>query len=144
VEGRNIEFLRLGHQAQQCLDLTGEGEAPWLRAVVERFDPERIPRQEQRLTALVPQREGEDAIQPPQHGRALGLVQVQEHLGVRLSAKSMPLGDEFRPQPTEIIDLTVEHQHREPVFTGHGLMAQGRKVDDGQTHVPEPNTRRRV
>ena len=76
--GSGIFSFRLARTAQCLLGAAACGRG----RVVQRFDAKRVTRQQQGLFARIPQGKGVHAAQLGQHGRALGLVQVQQDLGV--------------------------------------------------------------
>jgi hypothetical protein len=83
--GRGVDVAA----GQQRLDLGGEAQGAVVvrlaRAggrVVQRLDAERVARQQQGLFGGIPQGKGIHAAQVLQHGRAFGLVQVQQDFGV--------------------------------------------------------------
>ena len=66
----------------------------------------------------------------------LVFVEMDEHFGVALRAKTM--AGSFQPgsQLTEVVDFAVEDNPHGVVFVAQGLPATG-PVDDGQTPMPQ-------
>jgi hypothetical protein len=89
------------------------------------------------LFARIPQGKGVHAAQLLQHGRALGLVEVQQHLGVGAGAEDVALRLQLAAQLAVVVDLAVEGDDELAVGTHHGLCAALAEVDDGQAAVAQ-------
>jgi hypothetical protein len=105
--------------------------------VVQRFDAERVARQQQGLFAGIPQGKGIHAAQVLQHGRAFGLVQVQQYLRVGFAAEDVALRFELAAQFAVVVDFAVEGDDELAVCALHRLCAALGEVDDGQAAVAE-------
>ena len=110
LEGQVIgEPVRVGldlrQERQQRLHLGREVEDAVNDRVVERLDPEAVPRGEQRLSLLVPEREREHPAQPLEAGLAPLAVGAQDHLGVGARVEAV-LAEE-PAQLDVVVDLAV-------------------------------------
>jgi hypothetical protein len=101
------------------LDLAREGGEAFLlgrevpgavyRGVVERLDPDMVPRREERAARPVVDDEGEHPIQLLQETFPAPLpVPVDEHLGVGPGMELISRGDQFLLEIPEVVDLSVE------------------------------------
>src|SRR6266511_4655657 len=122
---------------QDGLDLRREEQLPVRDGIVERLDPETVPRQEQPLALAVPEREGEHPLQPLHAALAFLLVEMEDRLRIALGAVAMAARHEPRPQARGIVDLAVVGEPAGAVLIGHGLLARGH-VHDGQPAMAEP------
>ena len=105
--------------------------------VVQRLDAERVARQQQGLFGCIPQGKGVHAAQVLQHGRAFGLVQVQQDFGVGFGAEDVALRFELAAQFAVVVDLAVEGDDELAVGAVHRLRAALGEVDDGQAAVAQ-------
>ena len=85
----------------------------------------------------VANRQGEHAVQALDALRPFFFVQVQDHLGIGVGAKAVAPGHKFPAKLGEIIDFAVVHQVDRVIFVGHGHMARGGQVQDGQAPAAE-------
>ena len=69
-------------RGQQRLDLRCEVEAAVVLREIEGLDAEAVAGQEELFALGVPDREGEDAVQPVEHRLTVARVDRQQHLGV--------------------------------------------------------------
>jgi hypothetical protein len=112
--------------------------------VVEGFNPQGIAGQDQLLVVLIPEGEGKDAIQLAQQGgeglTAVAVVEVkpQQHLGIGVPPPGLGLeAIELAPKLLKVVDFAVKDQHHPAIVAGHGLVAQGGEVEDGQAGVAQ-------
>ena len=92
---------------EERLDLRAEDERAADLRVVQRLDAVAVARQRKSCARLVPEREGEHAVEAqdrlcPQSAKA-----YEHHLGVGARAKLAAQGLELRAQLPEIVDLAV-------------------------------------
>ncbi|MNK84157.1 hypothetical protein D3C87_1039970 [compost metagenome] len=103
--------------------------------VVERLDAEPVPHQHQFLARLIPDGEGEDAVQLVDHVRLPLEVAAQEHFGIALRGEPVPQGFQLLTQFAVVVDLAVVGQHGQrdvplrALRGKHGLGAT-RRIDD--------------
>jgi hypothetical protein len=88
--------------------------------------------------------EGKDAIQLAQQGgeglTAVAVVEVkpQQHFGIGVPPPGLGLeAVELAPKLLEVVDFAVKDQHHPTIVAGHGLVAQGGEVEDGQAGVAQ-------
>src|SRR5437870_6700541 len=93
---------------QDGLNLRSEEQHTLLLRVVQRLDAQTIAGQQPSLLAIVPNREGEHAIEALQASRSHFLIEVKDDLGVGLRAEDVSFGFETGAQFLEIVDFTVE------------------------------------
>ena len=133
---REIELAAHRGVLEQRLQLRAEREHAAVPVVVERLHAEMVAREEERLLALVPEREREHARDPVEHALAPLLPGVDEHLGVAVGVERVPGRRELAAQALEVVDLAVEHHHHGAVLVEERLRAAG-EVDDAQAAVAE-------
>src|SRR5262249_36218891 len=85
----------------------------------------------------VPQGEGKHAAQFLDQPLALVLVEVNEHLGVTLSAEDVSPGFQALSQLLKVVDLSVEHHLDRAVLVPQRL-GPAAQVDDRQAAVDKP------
>ncbi len=124
--GKRLERLDLGGEQQPAVVLGHE----------QRTDAEAVAGQEQRALPVVPQREGELAVEAVQTGGTPLQPRVEDDFGIAVRAEDAAAGFEFVTQLEIIEDLAVERQVAVAADIGHRLMALG-QVDDAQASVPQ-------
>ena len=67
-----------------------------------------------------------------QEGAPLGHVQVQNDLGIGLGMKPVAFGHQLLAQLLEVEDFAVEDDGVAARLIGHGLVAVGREVENGE------------
>ena len=85
------------------------------RCIVERLLAQPVPRNEQRLLPAIPNREGEETVQPLHTGGTPGFPCMNDRLGVAVGPKDMSPGLKLSPQFPKVIDHTIEddrNRHR--------------------------------
>src|SRR5574341_742739 len=124
---------------QQGLDLRGKGEPVMVNAVVEGLDPDAVADQPELPFFGVPEADGEHAAEFVQAVDAPLLEGMDDDLGVRVvRLPSVPADlDQFSPDLSVVVDLAVEHDLDAVVLVGHGLVRDGRQVDDREAAVPQ-------
>src|SRR5262249_11783020 len=115
------------------LRLAGKDEAVVRQHVVERLDPERISSEEERVRALVPDRNGEHALEAVEEVGPPLAIPVDDDFGVRVvGAELVALGRELLPKRAEVVDLAVEDDVHQAVGRRHRLLP----VDQVQNREP--------
>src|SRR6185369_4990067 len=64
---------------------------------------------------------------------------MNDGFGVGARAITMPFRFQRGTQRFVIVDFTVEGDPDSAVFVGHGIVARGRKIDDGEASIAEPD-----
>jgi hypothetical protein len=82
----------------------------------ERLDAEPVARQEQRPAPRIPQGKGEHPLEFAHQVLAVLLVEVHDHLGVRMRAELVAACLQARAQRLEVVDLAVEHHRHRAVL----------------------------
>ena len=133
-----IDLRRHRRVGQQGLEFRAEQEGAAAFGVEERFDAHPVPGQEEFLVRLVPDAEGEDAVEPLKAVRAPLDVGEQEHLGIGVALEGMPSGAQFLAQILRVVKLAVVGQDVDllPAPPDHGLPAP-RRVHDYQAAVAQ-------
>ena len=136
VAGRRGPLTRVPARAQR-LHLRGDAEAGAIVGGVERLDAEGVARQQHAGPGRVPDDEGVHAAQVAHHVRPVALVEVEQHLRVRVGAEFVTLLGQAVAQGHEVVDLAVEGDDEGVLAMGHGLVAGGRRIDDREPPVAE-------
>src|SRR5204862_15572 len=106
-QGRHVEAERIAPVGQEGLDLGAEEEFPrgGVEVVVQRLDPERVPRGEQAAASRVPEREREHALEPRDARLPPFRVRAEDHLrvggrGAKTLRARAALRSPFAPVPS--------------------------------------------
>ena len=86
------------------------------------------------MSVLVPDGDGELAVQMFEHGDTMFFVEVDDDLGGALGVKMMPFADQFVPQFGIVEYFAVEYDPDGAVLVVNGLMTAA-QVDDAQAGV---------
>ena len=130
VEGEEgLERVEVDLPARQRAQLGGELEPVAVGPVVERLDPVAVAREHEPPAGRVPERDREHPAQAPEEGRALLLVQVDEHLGVAVRAEGVAGALELAAQLWVVVELAVLDDVDGAVLVRYRLVA-GLEVDD--------------
>jgi len=116
---------------QQRLQLRAPDELAVDLGEEELLDADAVAGQQQTLTPIIPDREGEHAAQMGDAVVAPLLVGVDDRLGVGRGGEPVAVGLELLAQLPEVVDLAVEDDPDAPVLVGDRLIAAG-EVDDGE------------
>ena len=136
IQRRQIHLAPEARILKQPLQLRGEHPLPVHFSVEQRLFAYPIPREEQRLGALIPQRKCEHPPKPLHAVRAVRLVGVDDDLGVAPSSEPKPELLQALSQLLEVVDLAVEGHPDRPVFVAHRLSATGH-VQDGEPSLTQ-------
>ena len=138
---RQVVVERLGAEgaahrpiAQEGLDLRGERQPAVADRVVERLLPQAVAVEEKAAAPIVPQSNGEHAVQALDEGGPLLLVEVDEDFGVGAGAEMVPLRLELGTEVGIVVDLAVEDRPHRAVLVRDRLPAIG-EADDAQAAV---------
>ncbi len=143
------EFLdRLGIDAppkprmsEERLELGSEEDLAVLELrVVERFDPEPVPREKALAAVPVPERVGEHPIEALDRGLSPLLPGVDHHLGVAMGAKHVAPRAQLVDQAPIVVDFAVVDEGDGTVLVIERLASTG-DVDDRQPPVCESDSR---
>lgn len=121
---------------QQCLDLGGEVQSIARLRVEERPHPGAIPRKDQTLPRGVPERDRELPVQEVDEAVPMTLVEVHDHLGVRLRVEAVSFGHEAVAQLDVVEYLAIENHPDGAIFVVDRLVA-ALHVDDAQARMAE-------
>src|SRR5579864_652706 len=143
VERFGIKFSADSVYLQQCFNLGCEGKAVAVLEVVKGLHPEVVASHEQRRRsrAEVADGESEHAIEPLYTIRAFLLVEVQDHLGISVRGKTVPLTFELATKIGEIVDFAVVGDPDGAVLIAHGHVAVGGKVENGEAAAAQAYVR---
>jgi hypothetical protein len=126
------------------LDLRPEQEDRSEVGVVERLDAEAVTGEEQLGARAVPDREREHSVEAlDARGPPLG-VRVEHDLGVGVRAERATGRRQLLAQLDEVVDLAVVGDPVAAVARPHRHRARGRRVDDRQPAVDQPDRAVRV
>ena len=109
----------------------------------QRLLAEAVARQQQAAAALVPEGEREHAVERVHELRAVLLVEVDEHLGVRAAAEGVPALLEQVAQLAVVVDLAVQRRPHVARLVGERLVAAG-DVDHAEAPRAERDASPRV
>jgi hypothetical protein len=134
VERDRVELRPDQPRLDQRTDLRGHREPAPAAVPIERLDPEGIARCHEPLPVLVPQGEGEDAVQVREAAGAPFLVRVHDRLGVGAGGEAVAQRLELASQVEVVVDLAVDH-HRAPPVLGEERLVAAREVHDREAGV---------
>src|SRR5262245_51826453 len=103
-------------------------------AEVERLHSQPVSRNKKPFPAVVPQREDKHAPHLFDAGIAVLLVQMDNHLCIRVGIETMALTLENRSKSAKVVDLPIEDDPHGPVFVMDGLLARCQNDDAKPTH----------
>ena len=143
VEGRQVEVERAESVREKRFDLGAEEEfaGGGIEVVVERLDPEPVPRREEPSSIRVPEGEREHALEPVDARVPPFGVRAQDHLGVAGGAEAMALRLQRPAQFPVVVDLAVVDDREVRALHLHRLAAGGREIDDAEAGVGEAQPR---
>ena len=118
------------------LDLGREHDTVSVRVPVERLLPEPISREHQLALIAIPDGDREHAAQVVNEVHALVFVEVDEHLGIRLGAKTVSSRQQAVTQLPIVVDFAVERDPDPAVLVRERLLS-GRQTDDAEAAVTE-------
>src|SRR5712691_8525844 len=123
---------------EQRFRLGGKQETAWEPRIVQRLLTKPIPSEEQAVIALIPEREGEHALQAVEALRSLFRVGIEDHFKVGPCGEHVPTRTEVFTQIVSVINFAVGDQMKALVSAGERLLA-GNQINDAQTPSSKPN-----
>ncbi len=135
---RLVQHGANGASGQYRLDLRRKQQLIFGPGVVERLDPEPVPRQQETPAGPVPQREREHALEPLDAALPFLLVEMQDGLGVAAGPIRVATLLESGPERGVVVDFAVVDDPRGPILVGHRLTASGH-IHDGEPAHAEPH-----
>ena len=127
-----LERVKVDLPAGKRPQLGGERELAVDRTVVERLDPEAVPREHEPPPARVPDRDGEHPAQALCELFAVLFVEMEHHFGVAVRPEVMSGALQLVAQLAVVVDLTVLDDVEGAVLVGDRLVAR-LEVDDRET-----------
>ena len=142
--GPRVKPARHRRIGEQSLDLAGEDEPIPRVPVVERLLPEPIAADYQPPPSLVPDREGEHAVEPAAEGDRVELLgEVGDDLGVAAgNGGGARRARARRAELAEVVDLAVQDDRDGAILVGDRRIASD-EVDDRQAVLADPSGARR-
>jgi hypothetical protein len=127
AQARGKQGFDLGAEQQPAADLR----------VIERLHTEAVAHERQRSLELVPDGEGEHAVEPVQARGAPFLPRPQHDLGVAARAEGLAACVELARQLAEVVELAVVDEHVTAVLARHRLVTRVGHVEDREAVVGE-------
>ena len=126
IAGKHVlpDAAREAGAAHQGLELRGKDKIPVLCPVIERLLADAVAHQQQLLTSVVVQRNGEHAVQPAHTFRSP--LQIRSQNDFRIAAAAEGIVRQLLLQLQEVVDFSVEDNRNQPVRCRHGLVSQRR------------------
>src|SRR6266566_5174536 len=116
---------------EQDLRLRREQQSLIKDAPVQGFLAKAIAGDKKTSTSVIPQREGEHAVEMRNHVPAVFFVKMRQDFGVRSAAKGVPTRFQVRAQLAIVVDFAVEDHGNAFVFVINRLLASD-EIDDRQ------------
>ena len=126
--------------AQERLGLRGEEKGVRESRPVERLLSRAIPGAEQASLDLVPDGEGEHPGESRQRALAPEAKGLQQHFAVAQGPEPDAVRLQLFLQLPVVVQLAVVNQQKAAVMRGEGLVGFGKRIDDGQPAVAEPDS----
>jgi len=136
-KGFEVEFARDGAVGEDGFLLRAEEEGVSGEDVVERFDAVTVAGEEERGARLVPEGEGEHAVEALDAGGAPLDIGVERDFGVGARGEDVTERFERFAEFAEIVDFAVEGDGEVAAGGDAGLVSGGGEVDDGEPPVSE-------
>src|SRR4029077_12777564 len=114
----------------QRLYLRGEAQHVTVIGIVKRFDAVWIACKKDRVLLLVPNPECVHATEIVAHSRALGGIEMKQHLRIRLCAKDTSCSFELSSQRLVVVNLPIEGDDEFAIGAFHRLRCAIGEVDD--------------
>ena len=110
--------------------------------IEKRLDAEAVAGGEESAALNVEDREAPHAVEALEAGLAPLGIACEQHLGVGLGMKSMTAALQLASKVAVVVDLAVIDDPQSAVGGAHRLVAGGRRIENRQTPVPEPQAAR--
>ena len=133
-----------GEDLEESFDLRSEIERSVNLRVVQRLDAESIASEEELVPLRIPDREGEDAVQPLQHRPAVLAVGREQHFRIALGTEAGPVALEICTELLEVVELAVVDDPVPSVRVRHRLSSTFGQVDDREPPVTQRGCRAAV
>src|SRR5712692_4728052 len=124
-------------EGPQRLQFGPEPERVSVPAVIQRLDPQAVAQQIKPAVGFRPERDGEHADEAAYRPRTPLGERLENHLGIAGSEKSVAQHFQVFANLAKVIDLSVKYHHPAAVAGRHGLMSEGREVQDRQPGVAQ-------
>ena len=108
------------------------------------MDAESIASEEELVPLRIPDREGEDAVQPLQHRPAVLAVGREQHFRIALGTEAGPVALEICTELLEVVELAVVDDPVPSVRIRHRLSSTFGQVDDREPPVTQRGCRAAV
>src|SRR6266850_7133936 len=122
--------LRLEAVMKQGFLFRREIECFTVGYVIERFDADSVARQKQRPLTVVPDRNGEHAVEAGQHGWSFNGVELQQHLSISVRDELTTPLLQRPPQLAEVVDFPVVDNPKAPINCRHRHVAARGQIED--------------
>ena len=119
---------------QDAFDLRGEQEFAVGQGVIERFDAQAVPGQEELSLGPVPDGEGKHPLEPLDAALSFFLIEMEDRLGITTGAIAVSSGLQFPSDLGMVVDLAVEDNPDGPILVCHRLMSTS-YIHDRQSPV---------
>jgi hypothetical protein len=122
---------------QQCRQAGGEAQPAVAALVVQRLDAQAITHQVRTSRLLLPQAEGEHAVEPMHAVGSPCVPGLEDDLGVAVRKKMITERLQFRAQLGVVVDAAVEDDGQSELRIMHGLVGGIGQIDDLQAPMSE-------
>ena len=136
IDRGRVELAQLRLSLKERRQFGGKQQLAVALVHEQRLLAEAVARQEQASAGLVPESEGEHALQRVDQRVAELLVQVHEHLGVAARGEAMTARGQILAQARVVVDLAVEDHPNRAVLVAERLVP-ALDVHDRQTPDPD-------
>ncbi len=126
-----MKILPKAAVSHQGLQLRSEQQQAAIVVVIQRFDAQPIPAQEQLLLGRIPEGESEHASETRQTIDTPFVIGMQDDFRIGVGDKPVSLSGELVPDFPVVINLAVEGDSHGAGRIRHRLPASRRKVEDG-------------
>src|SRR5262249_30018723 len=109
-----------------------------LPGVIQGFDSQAVPGDEQRALQAIPDGKREHSVQSLQTPGAPGAIRLNQGLGIRMSPPSAR-GIELWTQLQVVVDFAVEDNDAAPVARAHRLSTAVGQINNRQASMPQPD-----
>ena len=141
MDGFKVRARAFPLHRKNRLDLGGKQQTKSsvesLDAVVERFNPETIPRQQKTLVLLAPQGEGEHATKAIEKVHAPLGEAAHQYFSIRTRTEGVARTRQLVPKLLEVVDLPIFNDPHLLAVFGHRLVPGRREVEDRQPTDPQ-------
>src|SRR5271170_7524270 len=136
-KARLIKASRNQTRAEQGANFGGKKKIRTRFRVIERLDAHGIASHEQAVLTRVPKSEGEHSTELRETGLAPAGVSFQQNFGVRMADELCTSLLKLEANVAEVIDFSVVGDPVAGFWVVHWLMAQRRRIEDGEAAVSQ-------